>query len=62
MINNSLFKPAVDEIKRNKEIRESGKLICLPWNNLPKFSKLIPGVEKKRYTICTANSKVGNTQ
>lgn len=62
MILNNLFEPAITEIKSNKSIRESGKLICIPWDGLPKFSQIIPGVEKKRYTICTANSKVGKTQ
>lgn len=56
------YNEALQEISTNRQKREKGELICIPWANLPKFSKVIPGIEKSRYTIVTANSKVGKTQ
>lgn len=52
----------VEELKSNKKIRLEGKDIAIPWLNLPKLSTVIPGVQKGRYIIVTANSKVGKTQ
>ena len=57
-----IYKRVVDELKNNKKIRLEGKDIAIPWLNLPKLSTVIPGVQKGRYIIVTANSKVGKTQ
>lgn len=57
-----IFDRVLDELERNKKAREEGKDIVLPWNNLPKLSTVIPGVQKGKYVIVTANSKVGKTQ
>lgn len=57
-----IFKRVLEELKSNKELRKSGKDIIIPWLNLPKFSTVLPGVQKARYIIVTANSKVGKTQ
>lgn len=49
------------ELERNKKLREMGKDITIPFP-FPRFSKFIPGVQKGRYYIITANSKVGKTK
>lgn len=58
----SLFRQVLGNIRRNKEIREAGGLVCFPWYNLPKLSTVLPGIQKGRYVIVTASSKVGKTQ
>lgn len=56
------FKEVYSQIKSNRQRRLEGKLNCIPWRELPKFSTLVPGIQQRRYYICTANSKVGKTQ
>ncbi len=56
-----LVKEVIEQIKRNKEMRESGKDISIPFP-FPRFSKHIPGIQKGRYYIVTANQKVGKTK
>ena len=58
----SLFKRVREEILENKKLREAGKDIVLPWLRFPTLSELIPGVQRSRYIIITAASKVGKTQ
>lgn len=48
-------------LEENKRRRDSGELISIPWT-LPRLSKVLPGIVQKRYTIVTANQKVGKTQ
>lgn len=38
-----------------------GKVNCIPWG-LPRFEEQNPGIEKGKYYLTTANSKVGKTQ
>lgn len=52
-----IHKRVIDELKYNKYLRESGKQISIPFP-FEKFSEYYPGVQKARYTIVTANSKV----
>ena len=56
-----LFDVVFDQIKENKRLRESGKDISIPFP-FARFSEEIPGMQKGRYIITTANSKVGKTQ
>lgn len=58
----SIFERVYADIEKNKLLRENGLYTCIPWVDLPKFSTVIPGIEKERYTIVTASSKVGKTQ
>ena len=51
-----------EELLINKKIREDGRYIAIPWPNMPKLSSVIPGIQRSRYIIVTANSKVGKTQ
>ncbi len=62
MNNESIFSRVTSQLKQNKEIRESGKFLNIPWLNLPKLSTVLPGIQKGRYIIVTANQKVGKTQ
>lgn len=58
----SIYGRVVDELRHNRQLRVDGKYPTIPWLSLPKLSTVIPGIQKSRYTIVTANSKVGKTQ
>lgn len=58
----SLFNRVKAKIKENRRVRLDGGYNCIPWNNLPGLSSVIPGIQKSRYYLVTANSKVGKTQ
>jgi len=58
----SIIERVIEELKENKQKRLKGEDILIPWLNLPKLSTVLPGVQKGRYVIITANSKVGKTQ
>jgi hypothetical protein len=57
-----IFDRVFKEIQGNRLLREDGLYTCIPWLGLPKFSTVVPGIEKARYSGVTANSKVGKTQ
>lgn len=59
--NNSLFRRVYNNVKERRERILSGKINCIPWG-LPRFEKHLPGIEKGRYYLLTANSKVGKSQ
>lgn len=56
-----LLNLTLDTLKSNKKLREEGKDITIPFP-FPRFSQYIPGIQKRRYYIVTANSKVGKTK
>lgn len=57
----SIFNTVVQQIKTNKEKREAGKIIAIPFP-FPRFSEYVPGIQKERYIIITANAKVGKSK
>lgn len=57
-----VFNHVLSTIETNKQIRDRGGFTCIPWLGMPRFSSVIPGVQRSKYTIVTANSKVGKTQ
>ena len=57
----SIFKRVYDNISSNKRIRDSGGFVCIPWN-LPRLSNVLPGIQRSKYVIVTASSKVGKSQ
>jgi len=57
----SIFQRVKHTIKTNKATAESGGFNAIPWN-LPRLSKRLPGIQRAKYVIVTANSKVGKTQ
>lgn len=58
----SIYQRVKEELLTNKKLKEEGKHIAIPWPNLPKLSTVLPGIQRGRYYICSANSKVGKTQ
>ena len=58
----SLFKTVKNQIKTNKQVRLEGGVNCIPWKNLKGLSTIIPGIQRSKYYLVTANSKVGKTQ
>ena len=56
-VEKSLFLRTLDTIKNKRERLLAGKVNCIPWN-LPRFETQCPGIEKGKYYLCTANSKV----
>ena len=57
-----IFNRVYNEINKNQERRKLGKLNCIPWLDLPKFSTVIPGVQREKYIEVTASPKVGKTK
>lgn len=57
-----MFKEALELIKRNKSKVDEGKANNIPFENLPKLNKYVPGIIKGCQYIVTANSGVGKTQ
>lgn len=54
----------IDRVAHYKERREraiSGLFNCLPWP-FPRFRAYIPGTEKAKYIIVTANQKIGKSK
>jgi len=56
-----LYNKVVQQLERNKSIRENGGFVAIPWD-LPRLSKALPGIVQGRMNIVTANAKVGKTQ
>jgi len=55
------FNDTMAFIEANRQRALSGDFNCIPWG-LPRFEKYAPGLEKAKYYIVTANTKVGKTQ
>lgn len=49
-----LYDDALKTLVKNRDKRLSGDIIAIPWNNLPRLSKVLPGVEPERLVIVTA--------
>lgn len=58
----NLYESTINTIESNKKIRESGKIIAIPFYKMPRLSTVLPGVMKKRYSVISAGSKEGKTQ
>ena len=58
---NKIFDRVIGDIKKNKQLREEGKDIMLPFP-FARFANYVPGIQKGRYIIVTANSKIGKSQ
>lgn len=58
----SIFKRVVNDIEINRERKLEGLHNCIPWG-LPRFEQYgNPGIQKSKYYLVSANSKVGKTQ
>lgn len=51
-----------NKIKSNKQVRLNGGVNCIPWKRFKGLSKVVPGIQRSKYYLVTANSKVGKTQ
>ena len=58
----SLYDETLYQIKQNKSVKESGKLLAIPFHRMPKLSTILPGVRKGVYTVVTASTKQSKTQ
>jgi hypothetical protein len=52
---------AILALESNRAKRLHGDIIAIPWS-FKRLSKIIPGVEKSKYYLITANPKAGKTQ
>ena len=52
----------VNDLRKIKEDKDSGKLFCIPFQNYPKLSQSVPGIVPGMITMITAGSGVGKTQ
>jgi hypothetical protein len=53
-----LFDAALDKIKENKKVADSGNVNCIPFEWLPKLRKVLPGIIRGTNWIVTAASGV----
>ena len=58
----STFQRVKQELIENKKVREQGGYTCIPFVLLPELGNVIPGIQKKKYSLCTASSKVGKSK
>ena len=61
MIENSLFSRTLQTVETKRERLLNGKINCIPFG-LPRFENQLPGIERGKYYLITANSKIGKTQ
>jgi len=55
---NSLYTRVLSDITERRERLLNGQINCIPWL-LPRFENELPGIERGKYYLITANSKVG---
>lgn len=60
MVEQSLFLRTLNTVKNKRERILNGNINCIPLN-LPRFEEQFPGIEKGKYLLFTANSKVFNS-
>lgn len=58
----SIFDRIKKELYDNKKIREAGGYTSIPFVLIPELGKVIPGIQKEKYAICTASAKVGKSK
>lgn len=58
---NDIFKRVLTKLHDRRERIVQGKINCIPWG-LPRFEMFNPGIEKAKYYLLTASSKIGKTQ
>ena len=61
-IKSSKVKERVDELRKIKVDKDSGKIFCIPFENYPKLTTSVPGVVPGMIQMVTAGSGVGKTQ
>lgn len=61
-MSNTIFDRVKKQIEDNREVRLQGGYNSIPWKNLPALSTIVPGIQKGKYYLTSANSKVGKSQ
>ena len=56
-----LYENVLGELSSNKQKRQSGDVIAIPWS-LPRLSSVLPGIERGRYNMVSASPKAGKSQ
>jgi len=55
------FKEALAKLERNKEIRESGKFVCIPYP-FSRLVKVLPGIERGQHIGVTAGTGISKSK
>ena len=55
---NKIYDRVYEQIVNRRERILDGKINCIPWG-LPRFEEENPGIERGKYYLLSANSKVG---
>lgn len=58
-VRTKLFDRVYQKILDRRERILNGKINCIPWG-LPRFEEESPGIEKGKFYLISANSKVGD--
>ena len=53
----NLYEETLRKLRENKNKRLSGDIIAIPWN-LPRLSRVLPGIEPEKIIGITAGPKV----
>ena len=56
-----LFDRAIEDLVERRQRILDGKINCIPLS-FPRLRSWLPGIEKRRYRILTANQKVGKSK
>jgi hypothetical protein len=56
-----LYEDVLGELSANKQSRQKGDVIAIPWS-LPRLSSVLPGIEQGRYNLISASPKAGKSQ
>lgn len=56
-----ISRKVIESLQNNRDKRLRGEVIAIPWE-LPRLSRLLPGVEKSKYVLISAQQKAGKTQ
>lgn len=57
----SRFREALGKLKKNKEIRESGKQVCIPYP-FPRLREVLPGIERGQHIGVTAGTGISKSK
>jgi hypothetical protein len=57
-----IYSKALYDIKQNKAVKDSGKLLAIPFHRMPKLSTFLPGIRKGVYSCITAGVKESKSQ
>lgn len=56
-----ISRKVIESLQNNRDKRLRGDVIAIPWD-LPRLSKLLPGVERGKYVLISASPKGGKSQ